>query len=556
MKIITITLHTLQPLLATSFQGDPNSDVSYSYIPGSMIRGAIIGRYIKHNGLSELNLDNDEIRRLFFDANSTQFLNAYLLSNEGQRTLPIPRSWFKEKGVELDNRLDNDSPITVFDLAIDKTDDLTSPKFVGEGFWINKGGIVNFYKENRRINIHNRRDRKQGRSTQIKRDAKTNQLQGEGEIFRYEAIDSGQNFQTSIICSTDADAKLLKNLFDESKDIWFGGSQTAGYGHTKITKIICDIEKDNWDEVYICADDRTDRDFFTITLLSDLILRDEWGQYSIIPPSPNDKTPTPITREIEKFLDVDVKLKPIVSYTNSTKVGGFNRKWGLPLPQVAAFTAGSVFVFKKIKITSEKIKQIEAKGIGERRNEGFGRLAINLLEKSDYYMSLPDKKNKEKPQLKKDYSYTLAVDIAEKLLNNKIEQALQKYIGRINIQGNISNSQLSRLLLVARQALSSNNCDLVLSLLNNLTTNAENQFDQAKIEPSNAKYSLKQQLYEWLNKADDWIWVSNKQNLTVNVANIERSIADEHAIQKKLAQKYTLRLIMALAKKAMKEKKQ
>ncbi|MEO0687161.1 MAG: hypothetical protein AAFY76_19465, partial [Cyanobacteria bacterium J06649_11] len=61
MKIITITLHTLQPLLATSFQGDPNSDVSYSYIPGSMIRGAIIGCYIKHNGLSELNLDNNEI---------------------------------------------------------------------------------------------------------------------------------------------------------------------------------------------------------------------------------------------------------------------------------------------------------------------------------------------------------------------------------------------------------------------------------------------------------------------------------------------------------------
>jgi CRISPR-associated protein Csx10 len=34
MKAITLTLHTQQPILATSFQGDPNSDVSYSYIPG------------------------------------------------------------------------------------------------------------------------------------------------------------------------------------------------------------------------------------------------------------------------------------------------------------------------------------------------------------------------------------------------------------------------------------------------------------------------------------------------------------------------------------------
>ena len=46
MKAITFSLTTQQPLLATSFQGDPNSDVSYSYIPGSMIRGAVIGRYM------------------------------------------------------------------------------------------------------------------------------------------------------------------------------------------------------------------------------------------------------------------------------------------------------------------------------------------------------------------------------------------------------------------------------------------------------------------------------------------------------------------------------
>ncbi|NJK73166.1 MAG: hypothetical protein HC942_02095 [Microcoleus sp. SU_5_6] len=68
MKAITFSLHTKQPLLATSFQGDPNSDVSCSYIPGSMIRGAIIGRYLKHHNLSELDLENEEIQSLFFDS--------------------------------------------------------------------------------------------------------------------------------------------------------------------------------------------------------------------------------------------------------------------------------------------------------------------------------------------------------------------------------------------------------------------------------------------------------------------------------------------------------
>lgn len=37
MQVIRFLLQTEQPVLATSLQGDPNSDVSYLYIPGSMI---------------------------------------------------------------------------------------------------------------------------------------------------------------------------------------------------------------------------------------------------------------------------------------------------------------------------------------------------------------------------------------------------------------------------------------------------------------------------------------------------------------------------------------
>jgi CRISPR-associated protein Csx10 len=50
---------------------------------------------------------------------------------------------------------------------------------VGEYFCTQESGFARFYKEKRRINIHNQRDRKQGRSTQIKRDPQTKQLKGE-----------------------------------------------------------------------------------------------------------------------------------------------------------------------------------------------------------------------------------------------------------------------------------------------------------------------------------------------------------------------------------------
>ncbi|MEH1966535.1 type III-D CRISPR-associated RAMP protein Csx10 [Nostoc sp.] len=539
MKVITFSVRTQQPLLATSFEGDPNSDVSYSYIPGSMVRGAVIRRYMKQHGLSELDLAKDDVKRLFFDGNSTCYLNAYLQSNEGKRTLPVPRSWFQGKNAELTD----ESPLRVDDFSLDRGDELENPKPVGEGFWTTERGSINYYTEKRRINIHNQRDRKKGRSTQ-----------GEGEIFRYEAIDSEQTFQAVILCRSETDAQVIRDLLEKSSDIWLGGSQSAGYGHTKITKITNIIDAHAWNEVNIPVDDddRTDRDFLTVTLLSDLILRDDWGQYAIIPPSTKHEISVPLTRELQKILSGEIQ--PIRCFTSSTIVGGFNRKWGLPLPTVPALAAGSVFVFEleNFSLTPEQIQAIEIKGIGERRTEGFGRVAINWLNQEKFQLKLPNKSSSiSLPGLQTDISYTLAAQMAERLLHKKIEKALQTYLGYQSIKGEICNSQLSRLELVAKQAVTTGDCNLVLSLLNNLPPHGSSQFEKAKIGENNQ--SLKQQLENWLSHPNYWYWVSNKQELKVKVANVERSINDEFAISNKLAEKYTLRLIMALAKKATKE---
>lgn len=545
MKAITFSLHTQQPLLATSFQGDPNSDVSYSYIPGSMLRGAIIGRYMKQNSLSELDLASKEVKRLFFDANSTCYLNAYLESHEGKRALPVPRSWFKEKDAELTD----ESPVDVYDFSVDADNQLESPKFFGEGFWAKERGAIKFYKEKRRINIHNSRDRKKGRSTQIKLNPQTNQFQGEGEIFRYEAIDSGQTFQGVILCSNDNDAKLLIDLLQISPDIWLGGSQSAGYGHTKISQR--NSPNNNWNEVDISAESRTDKDFFTITLISDLILRDEFGQYAVIPPFTQHQIHAPLAKEIKRILGLDIDLKPHKCFANSVLIGGFNRKWGLPLPQVAALATGSVFVFDEFSITPEQIKQLESQGIGERRTEGFGRVAVNWLSDVKFKLNKAKKDAAlNSPQLRTNAAHSLAGQMAERLLHQKIEQALQRFIGYTEIKGDISNSQLSRLQLVARQALSNGDCNLVLSLINNLPPNAKRQLEKAEVSNT----SLNTKLDEWLKNPNSWSWVSNKDKLTAKVASAERSINDEFATENKLAEKYTLRLIMALAKKATKEK--
>lgn len=518
MKAITLTLQTQQPILATSFQGDPNSDVSYSYIPGSMIRGAIIGRYMRQHHLSKLDLTNEEVKRFFFDANSTRYLNAYLLSQEKKRTFPLPLSWFKDK----DDELNDNSSITVYDFSIDRGDNPETPKSVGEYFWTNKGGVVNLYKDKRRINIHNFRDRKKGRSTD-----------NQGEIFRYDALDAGQTFQSLILCE-DEDVTAIKDLLAEP-NLWLGGSQSAGYGHTKIIdlKIL-----NHWDEIGIPAEDRENDELLNITLLSDTLLRNEYGQPVA--------DPMLIKQAIEEVLNISLP-EPSNIFAASTLIGGFNRKWGLPLPQVPALAAGTAIVFEGIEMNSDQIQLLEAYGIGERREDGFGRIAVNGLKKAHFPARLPNSSDTSSlPPLENEVSKLLAEQMAQRLLEQKLEQELQKKLGYLSLQDGISNSQLSRLQSVAQQALSTGDCNLVLSLLNNLPYNARNQFDRTKI----GNKSFRQQLDEWLADPTDWI-----NAIEVKIAGVERRFDDARATEDKLAQKYTLRLIMAVAKKATKEKK-
>jgi len=177
MKAIVVDIQTKQPVLATSFQGDPNSDVSYAYIPGSVIRGALIGRYLKQNAeLRNTDIVSDpSIRSLFFNG-TTRYLNAYLYDEQHrQRTLPSPISWQKDKRSNLFEQAD------IYDLSQQSTelDTALSPKKVGEFFCSTSGENVWLFKEERRVNVHNQRDRRKGRAMEGR---------GRGEVFRYDAL--------------------------------------------------------------------------------------------------------------------------------------------------------------------------------------------------------------------------------------------------------------------------------------------------------------------------------------------------------------------------------
>ncbi len=278
--------------------------------------------------------------------------------------------------------------------------------------------------------------------------------------------------------------------------------------------------------------------------MSDTLLRDEFGQ-----PTADIKL---IKAELEFLLKRTLpNLKISNIYSSSSVVGGFNRKWGLPLPQAVAVSAGSVISFKELELSADEIQQLETHGIGDRRIDGFGQIVVNWLEEWELRAKRPEpSKPSQTLSLETELSRTIAQRMVWQLIKQRLERKLEDRVSRLSIQGEgLKNSQLSRLQLIAREALATGNCDSVRLLLENLPSNASGQFERAKIDG----ISLRQKLDDWLKHPVQFVtsWFDRPEReltLTIGDESIQQSLTEE------LAKEYTLRLIIAIAKKAVKER--
>lgn len=367
MTALTLRIDLLGPVLVTSLDGDPNSMVSYDYLPGSVLRGTLIGAYMRAHGLSELDPADEATRRLFFDGR-TRYLNAYPLPYDGARALPTPRSWFHEKG--------DDYP--VYDLAVpeDERAVLTQARRVATPFCHlapadedeEAEGLALLIRPERQVAVHIAR----GRTVGV---ARTRDRDGDGTIFRYDALAAGQSFMAAIIVDYPDDARTLCALLDAPRDLIIGAARSAGYGRVRVHAT---EEVAGWREAGDPAGlaRAPEREDLTVTLLSHALLRGAHGQYG----AGGDH----VGAAVAARLGLTEPLRPREDrvFTAGEVVGGFNRTWGLPLPQTLAACMGSVYVFARPDMSAvsdlpERLVRLEEQGIGERRAEGFGRLAVN-----------------------------------------------------------------------------------------------------------------------------------------------------------------------------------
>jgi CRISPR-associated protein Csx10 len=457
MKAITYSLYLEEPLLATQpASGEPNSATSYDFIPGSTIRGALVKAFLRDRQDKIDDMARDHlVRALFFDGN-VRFLNAYprSLDQPLQRMLPTPKSWFVEKG-DSGNFAER-----AVNFSAPGARDLENPQASQGSYCHISETAATLLSPAMKITVHNA-----SQEPGIKE-------AGNSQVFRYEALAPDQVFSGAIVCADEDEAYLEQIGEILANELYLGGSSNAGYGYVSVQDVL--MEPD-WQEY---EPGPSNGKTIAITLLSDAIVRTEAGANSV---------------DISHLIDPN--LEPLDTYVGSRVVGGFNRKWGLPLAQSLAIEQGSVFVYTADQIPDAMLQKLIQSGIGERTVEGFGRIAVNWHPAAEY------SRREAEPQpsydiltLKSGESKRIAQRILNRHREERLEDGLAAHLNvkTLHFRKLPSKTQLARLRVAVQNALMAGDLSGIKDHLDNLK-GAKRYWDKALLNEESLSGWIKQQ---------------------------------------------------------------
>lgn len=214
MKQITYWVHNLSPLNFAEKNNDATLYTTRSYITGSAIRGMMAETFIRQYKLGKEAHKNQTFYDLFLSG-KVRFLPAYPLSgvsDKGKVVFQLPLSMMRSK----DGKIVKDiSGVGAPEAGFKKM----------KGFVVQNGQTLYPVSVKKKITLHMARNT----SDEARRRGKSE----DGGIFNYEAMESGQWFQGTILCDDDCDAEpLLASCFSFSQDnlIHLGHSRQTEYG--------------------------------------------------------------------------------------------------------------------------------------------------------------------------------------------------------------------------------------------------------------------------------------------------------------------------------------
>lgn len=542
LRVIRYTVEFRTPVLATDVQGEPNGAVSQAFIAGSLLRGALIAAYLEVKGQPSFDVAMDAEARALFLGDEVQFLNAYPLSKhypankDGKRALPLPAAWRHNKDDEYQ---EGELFRAVYDFSRGRETDRDEGVNGDFCWWIEKKAAL--FTPARRIKVHTQRDARKGRPTVIfKGDDEEEQV---GTIYRYDALEAGLQMKAAIV-TTEKWVKMLEDLL-HGKTFWIGRARRAGYGKVEIVRV---ETSDYWRESD--AGDSpigvSERETLRLTCASDILLRDENGQSTFDPRAAFAQA----LKVASEALTPDQQS----TWVRTKIVGGFNRKWGMALPQTSAIAAGSVFVYQTSRaISADILEALELHGIGERRNEGFGRVIVNWLQRElrrddgrekMSFESHEFKPESMRPELDKlsPLEEKASRAVARRILRKRLDEKLIGEVGSTHLEHAPHKNQIARLRVILRAIQSGRKpgqaatVDL-FAYLDDLQERrtSRKQFDKARVSRGDRPL-----LVDWIkdrvNKAmKEW---------SVNPIKLgDDEIQVEEKVDPSLAQEYALRLI-------------
>lgn len=231
------------------------------------------------------------------------------------------------------------------------------------------GEILPEYKTvNLKINTHNTIDDRVQRPTPDEG----------GAVYSYQAIAAQQTFKAELRLSTP-----IKEQLDAAEVDWWkrlGGDMRIGQS-----------KKDQYGAVHIEVDEpkqvtfskqmykrkqRDEEKLLYVWFLSDVLLRNQRLTPTTDPNDFKDELVNALGVGLEERQDEHL----LSLMMRSQRTESWQVRWGLPRPSMLGWQAGSCVVYEiqgDKKPTAEKLAELEAKGIGDRRAEGYGQICFN-----------------------------------------------------------------------------------------------------------------------------------------------------------------------------------
>jgi CRISPR-associated protein Csx10 len=336
-RVVTYRVVLEAPLVLSTTGGDPNAVDTLRFVSGAAVLGAMAGRFLSNGGSA----DEDAFRRLFLTG-ETRWLHAYPEGGDRRRLAPAPLSLETPKHA---------ASSIVYD-RVRQSEPGCRPLL---GWFVDFGpdGELRHREAACSARLHHAREREAGRPT-------------EEDFFAYVSVDAGERFIGHVLCEDGATAARVEALLGQGPML-LGRSRTATYGGNARVEAVSTTDADTWREVLTATED-ADEDRLVITLLSDYLGRDAHGQSS----------PRALESDLRRALgwSGDVALES--AFLGSRPVSGYVSRWQMPRPRQTAVAAGSVLVFRGAPSPdAERAGELVWRGLGERRAEGFGRVAMS-----------------------------------------------------------------------------------------------------------------------------------------------------------------------------------